>query len=77
MAQISLSFSGDFCPVSLSLFHGTRGAPLLIVASMTILLSNEGRVSLRQSPMGATRPQAAVRWLGERRTLFGVEVSFA
>jgi hypothetical protein len=61
MAQISLSFRGDFCPVSLSLFHGTCGTLLEIVASMTILLSSEGRVSLRPVLTVDTRPTAALR----------------
>jgi len=66
IAQISLSFRGSFCPVSLPLFHGTRGSWLPEIVSMMILLSRKGRISLRQrrwaipDPLlscGSTRPQ--------------------
>jgi hypothetical protein len=42
MAQISRSFSGGFCPVSLPLFHGTRSTVLLMVASKTISFQVKG-----------------------------------
>jgi len=76
MAQISLSFSGDFCPVSLSLFNGTRAAELLAVASMTNLLSGKGRVGLRRLPLGDTRPTFAIP-LSRQRTLLEVIYGYA
>jgi hypothetical protein len=62
----SFELSGDFCPVSLSLFHGTRTAALLTVASMTTLLSGEGKVSLQSTAIGDTRPEADLRQIAKR-----------
>jgi hypothetical protein len=39
----------------------TRAVALLAVVSMKTLLSGEGKVSLRQLPMGITRPNSATR----------------
>jgi hypothetical protein len=60
----SLSFSGGFCPVNLSLFHGTRGTLLIIAASMTISFQGKGdsvcanRRGAIPEPTTATRGRA-------------------
>jgi hypothetical protein len=37
MAQISLSFSGGFCPISFPLFHGTHARETILRAILMTL----------------------------------------
>ena len=71
------SFSGDFCPISLPLFHGTSGTLVLMSASMTNSFQMKGESVCANSRGDARRTadfgEAKKRTLTNgvcRRTLF-------